>query len=53
MGRQVREAEVEGVRYLYGDRHRWTKLATLISHMGLILFLIAGVVTLPVESIWK
>ena len=41
----VREAEVEGVRYLYGDRHRWTKLATLISHMGLILFLIAGVVT--------
>jgi len=41
----VREAEVDGVRYLYGDRHRWTKLATLISHMGLILFLIAGVVT--------
>ena len=41
----VREAEVNGIRYLYGDRHRWTKLATLISHMGLILFLIAGVVT--------
>jgi cytochrome c biogenesis protein len=41
----VREAEVDGVQYLYGDRHRWTKLATLISHMGLILFLIAGVVT--------
>ena len=41
----VREAEADGVRYLYGDRHRWTKLATLISHMGLILFLIAGVVT--------
>jgi cytochrome c biogenesis protein len=41
----VREAEVDGIRYLYGDRHRWTKLATLISHMGLILFLIAGVVT--------
>jgi cytochrome c biogenesis protein len=41
----VREAEVDGVHYLYGDRHRWTKLATLISHMGLILFLIAGVVT--------
>jgi cytochrome c biogenesis protein len=41
----VREAEVDGVRYLYGDRHRWTKLATLLSHMGLILFLIAGVVT--------
>jgi cytochrome c biogenesis protein len=42
---RVREAEVDGVRYLYGDRHRWTKLATLLSHMGLILFLIAGVVT--------
>lgn len=41
----VREAEVDGIRYLYGDRHRWTKLATLLSHMGLILFLIAGVVT--------
>jgi cytochrome c biogenesis protein len=41
----VREAKVDGVHYLYGDRHRWTKLATLLSHMGLILFLIAGVVT--------
>ena len=41
----VRAAEVDGVRYLYGDRHRWTKLATLLSHLGLILFLIAGVVT--------
>ena len=41
----VREAEHEGIRYLYGDRHRWTKLATLISHLGLILFLVAAVVT--------
>ncbi len=41
----VREAEADGVRYVYGDRNRWTKLATLISHLGLILFLIAGVVT--------
>jgi len=41
----VREAEVDGVRFVYGDRHRWTKLATLLSHMGLILFLVAGVVT--------
>jgi len=41
----VREATVDGVTYLYGDRNRWTKLATLISHLGLILFLIAGVVT--------
>jgi cytochrome c biogenesis protein len=35
----------DGTRYLYGDRNRWTKLATLISHLGLILFLIAGLVT--------
>ena len=41
----VREADVDGVRFLYGDRHRWTKLATLLSHMGLILFLVAAVVT--------
>jgi cytochrome c biogenesis protein len=41
----VRGAELDGVRYLYGDRNRWTKMATLISHLGLILFLLAGVVT--------
>jgi cytochrome c biogenesis protein len=41
----VREAEVDGVRFLYGDRNRWTKMATLLTHLGLILFLIAGVVT--------
>ena len=41
----VREAEVDGVRFLYGDRHRWTKLATLLTHLGLIFFLVAAVVT--------
>jgi cytochrome c biogenesis protein len=41
----VREAEVDGFHYLYGDRHRWTKLATLFTHLGLILFLVAAVVT--------
>lgn len=35
----------DGALFLYGDRNRWTKLATLVSHLGLILFLIAGVVT--------
>jgi cytochrome c biogenesis protein len=34
-----------GATFLYGDRHRWTKLATLVSHLGLILFLVAGLVT--------
>jgi cytochrome c biogenesis protein len=42
----VREATTDdGVRFVYGDRNRWTKLATLISHLGLILFLVAGLVT--------
>jgi cytochrome c biogenesis protein len=42
---RVREAEVDGTRYLYGDRNRWTKLATLLTHLGLILFLVAAAVT--------
>jgi cytochrome c biogenesis protein len=39
------EVGADGTTYVYGDRNRWTKLATLISHLGLILFLIAGLVT--------
>jgi cytochrome c biogenesis protein len=42
---RVREADVDGVRYLYGDRNQWTKLATLFTHAGLILFLAAAFVT--------
>ncbi len=42
---RVREVETAGVRYVYGDRHRWTKLATLLTHLGLILFLVAAAVT--------
>jgi cytochrome c biogenesis protein len=42
----VREAiGPDGTRFVYGDRNRWTKLATLVSHLGLILFLVAGLVT--------
>jgi len=42
----VRSEDSPGVaRFLYGDRFRWTKLATLVSHLGLILFLVAGLVT--------
>ena len=42
----VRQAtSPEGTTFVYGDRNRWTKLATLISHLGLILFLVAGLVT--------
>jgi cytochrome c biogenesis protein len=39
------ETGPNGARFLYGDRNRWTKLATLVSHLGLILFLVAGLVT--------
>ena len=42
----VRRAEgPAGATFVYGDRNRWTKLATLVSHLGLILFLVAGLVT--------
>jgi len=41
----VREAEEGGVRYLYGDRNKYTKMATLLTHTGLILFIVAAAVT--------
>ncbi len=45
-GFRVREAtDADGTRYVYGDRHQYTKLATLLTHLGLILFLIAAAVT--------
>ncbi len=44
-GFRVRAAGEAGRRYLYGDRNRWVKMATLISHLGLILFLVGGAVT--------
>jgi len=42
---RLREATVDGTTYVYGDRHRYTKLATLLTHAGLILFLTAAAVT--------
>ena len=42
---RVRQAEIDGCRYVYGDRHQYTKMATLFTHTGLILFLIAAAVT--------
>jgi cytochrome c biogenesis protein len=44
-GFRLREAESDGVAYVYGDRHRWTRLATLLTHLGLILFLAAAAAT--------
>jgi cytochrome c biogenesis protein len=42
---RLRTAEVDGNQYLYGDRHKYTKLATLLTHFGLITFLVAAAVT--------
>ena len=45
-GFRVREASGDdGTRFVYGDRHQYTKLATLLTHLGLILFLIAAAAT--------
>jgi cytochrome c biogenesis protein len=45
-GFHVREAtEADGTRFLYGDRHQYTKMATLFTHAGLIVFLIAAAAT--------
>jgi cytochrome c biogenesis protein len=45
-GFRVREmAAPDGTRFVYGDRHQYTKLATLLTHAGLVTFLIAAAVT--------
>ena len=41
----VRREEAGGATYLYGDRNRWTKMATLLTHTGLVLFLLAAAIT--------
>jgi cytochrome c biogenesis protein len=42
--RQVDDAKA-GVTYLYGDRNQYFKLATLFTHLGLVLFLAGGAIT--------
>ena len=45
-GFKVREAtDADGTTFLYGDRHQYTKMATLFTHTGLVLFLVAAAVT--------
>lgn len=44
-GFRVRTGDADGTAYLYGDRHQWMKLATLFTHLGLILFMLAAAVT--------
>ncbi len=43
---KVRETvDADGVRHVYGDRNQYFKLATLLTHLGLILFLAGGAIT--------
>jgi cytochrome c biogenesis protein len=45
-GFRVRESTAaDGTRFAYGDRHQYTKMATLFTHTGLVLFLVAAAVT--------
>jgi len=45
-GFHLREAtDADGTRFLYGDRHQFTKMATLFTHAGLIMFLVAAAAT--------
>ncbi|HYH93593.1 MAG TPA: cytochrome c biogenesis protein ResB [Candidatus Saccharimonadales bacterium] len=39
------ETTEDGTHHVLGDRHQYTKLATLLTHLGLILFLLAAAVT--------
>ena len=43
--RSGRRRTTTGATFLYGDRHQYTKLATLFTHTGLVLFLVAAAVT--------
>ena len=41
----ARSAPTTAAVHVYGDRHQYTKMATLLTHLGLILFLVAAAVT--------
>ena len=43
--RRQRTVEAGDATYVYGDRNQYQKLATLLTHAGLVLFLVGGAVT--------
>jgi cytochrome c biogenesis protein len=43
--RRQQTFSADGVTYVYGDRNQYMKLATLLSHAGLVLFLAGGAIT--------
>jgi cytochrome c biogenesis protein len=43
---KIRQAtDGQGFSYVYGDRNQYFKLATLLTHLGLVLFLAGGAIT--------
>jgi cytochrome c biogenesis protein len=43
--RRQRLATADGAIFVYGDRNQYMKLATLLTHAGLVLFLLGGAIT--------
>ena len=43
--RRQQTVSVDGATYVYGDRNQYQKMATLLTHTGLVLFLAGGAVT--------
>jgi cytochrome c biogenesis protein len=43
--RRQRVEQAGNAAFVYGDRNQYQKLATLLTHAGLVLFLVAGAVT--------
>ena len=43
--RRQRVVQADGATVVYGDRNQYQMLATLLTHAGLVLFLLAGAVT--------
>jgi cytochrome c biogenesis protein len=43
--RRQRTVAADGATFVYGDRNQYQKLATLLTHAGLVLFLAGGAVT--------
>jgi cytochrome c biogenesis protein len=43
--RRRRTAQADGATFVYGDRNQFQKLATLLTHAGLVLFLAGGALT--------
>lgn len=43
--RRRRSVRANGATYIYGDRNQYQKLATLLTHAGLVLFLAGGALT--------